>query len=111
MLPVTRSDAHWQKILPFLLAHPKLYVGPQWSRRRFLSAVLWVSRSGAQWPTAAERVLRHSPRRYYCAQLEFGLSRLPDSNRQASINDLAVTSEIRSYRSFPSHIFRNCRQD
>src|ERR687890_475457 len=49
MLPVTLSDAQWRKILPFLLAHPKLYVGPQWSCRRFLSAVLWVSRSGAQW--------------------------------------------------------------
>lgn len=49
MLPVTLSDAQWQKILPFLRAHPKLYVGPQWSCRRFLSAVLWVSRSGAQW--------------------------------------------------------------
>ena len=61
MLPVTRSDAQWQKTLPFLLAHPKLYVGPQWSWRRFLSAVLWVSRSRAQWPTAAERLLRHSP--------------------------------------------------
>jgi transposase len=49
MLPVTLSDAQWRKILPFLLAHPKLHVGPQWSCRRFLSAVLWVSRSGAQW--------------------------------------------------------------
>ena len=49
MLPVTLSDAQWQKILPFLIAHPKVYIGAQWSCRRFLSAVLWVSRSGAQW--------------------------------------------------------------
>ncbi len=49
MSSVTLSEEQWRKILPFLLAHPKLYVGPQWSCRRFLSAVLWVSRSGAQW--------------------------------------------------------------
>lgn len=49
MLPVSLTDAQWQKILPFLRAHPKLDVGSQWSCRRFLSAVLWVSRAGAQW--------------------------------------------------------------
>ena len=49
MLPVTLSDEQWRKILPTLRAHPKLYIGAQWSCRRFLSAVLWMSRSGAQW--------------------------------------------------------------
>ncbi len=49
MLPVTLSDAQWQKMLPFLRSHPKVHIRPQWSCRRFLSAVLWVSRSGAQW--------------------------------------------------------------
>ncbi len=49
MLPVTLSDTQWQKVLPFLRSCPQVYVGPQWSCRRFLSAVLWVSRSGAQW--------------------------------------------------------------
>ena len=49
MLPITLTDEQWQKILPFLRAHPKVYIGAQWSCRRFLSAVLWVTRSGAQW--------------------------------------------------------------
>ena len=49
MLPVTLSDEGWRKILPILRAHPKVYIGAQWSCRRFLSAVLWMSRSGAQW--------------------------------------------------------------
>ena len=49
MLPVTLSNEQWRKILPILRAHPNVYVGPEWACRRFLSAVLWVSRSGAQW--------------------------------------------------------------
>ncbi len=49
VLPVTLSDEQWQKILPVLRSDPKVYIGPQWSCRRFLSALLWMSRSGAQW--------------------------------------------------------------
>ena len=49
MLPITLTDDQWQRILPFLRSHRKVYVGAQWSCRRFLEAVLWVSRSGAQW--------------------------------------------------------------
>jgi transposase len=49
VLPVTLSDEQWQKLLPILRSHPKVYIGAQWSCRRFLSAVLWMSRSGAQW--------------------------------------------------------------
>jgi transposase len=49
MLPVTLSDEQWQKILPILLAHPNVYVGQEHECRRFLSAVLWIARSGAQW--------------------------------------------------------------
>ncbi len=49
MLPVTLSDEQWQKILPILLAHPNVYVGQELECRRFLSAVLWLARSGAQW--------------------------------------------------------------
>ena len=49
MLPISLADEQWQKILPYLRSHPKVYIGAQWSCRRFLSAVLWVTRSGAQW--------------------------------------------------------------
>ena len=49
MLPVTLSDEQWQRILPFLRSHPSVYVGREDECRRFLSGVLWVTRSGAQW--------------------------------------------------------------
>jgi transposase len=49
MLPVTLSDEQWQKILPILLAHPNVYVGQEHECRLFLSALLWIARSGAQW--------------------------------------------------------------
>ncbi len=49
MLPIALTDEQWQKILPFLRSCPKLYLGPEYACRRFLSAVLWISRSGAQW--------------------------------------------------------------
>ena len=49
MLPVTLPDEQWQKMLPILRSHPNAYVGPEHECRRFLSAVLWIARSGAQW--------------------------------------------------------------
>ena len=49
MLPVTLSDEQWQRMLPILRAHPNAYVGREQECRRFLSAVLWMARSGAQW--------------------------------------------------------------
>ena len=49
MLPLTLSDEQWQKMLPILRSHPSAYVGQERECRRFLSAVLWVARSGAQW--------------------------------------------------------------
>ena len=49
MLPVTLSDEQWQKMLPILRSHPNAYVGQEYECRRFLSAVLWMARSGAQW--------------------------------------------------------------
>jgi transposase len=45
----TLTDAQWTTILPVLLAHPRLYVGAHETCRRFLDAVLWILRSGAQW--------------------------------------------------------------
>ena len=49
MLPLTLSDEQWQKMLAILRAHPSAYVGQEHECRRFLSAVLWMARSGAQW--------------------------------------------------------------
>src|SRR5215210_2668922 len=49
MLTVTLSDQQWQKILPFLRSHPNTYVGHESECRKFLEAVLWMARSGAQW--------------------------------------------------------------
>lgn len=43
------TDAQWAKMLTFLRACPDVYVGAQWKCRQFLSAVLWITRSGAQW--------------------------------------------------------------
>jgi transposase len=49
MLSVTLSDEQWQKMLPILRSHPNVYVGQEHECQRFLSAVLWLARSGAQW--------------------------------------------------------------
>gem|GEM_PF-4289331 len=39
------SDSQWYKILTFLRAHPRTYVGQETSCRLFLEAVLWVTRT------------------------------------------------------------------
>lgn len=49
MLTVTLTDQQWQKILPLLLSCPNVYVGQEDECRKFLEAVLWIARSGAQW--------------------------------------------------------------
>jgi transposase len=46
---VKLPDEHWQKILPVLKTCPQIRLGAGRSVRRFLEAVLWVTRSGAQW--------------------------------------------------------------
>lgn len=49
MLPVTLPDSTWQTIYTFLKACSGIYVGREAECRRFVEAVLWVARSGAQW--------------------------------------------------------------
>src|SRR5918992_2617179 len=49
MLTITLTDEQWQKILPFLRSCPNIYVGQEQECRKFLEAVLWIARSGAQW--------------------------------------------------------------
>lgn len=43
------TEEQWQTIWTFLASHPRVYVGPPDACWRFLNAVLWVLRSGAQW--------------------------------------------------------------
>ena len=43
------SEDQWTKILQFLRGRTDLYVGQESECRRFMEAVLWVDRSGAQW--------------------------------------------------------------
>lgn len=43
------STSQWTQILQFLRGRTDLYVGREEECRRFIEAVLWVDRSGAQW--------------------------------------------------------------
>lgn len=50
MSNLTLTDEQWAKICDFLRDDPNAYVGKdEQACRRFLEAVLWISRSGAQW--------------------------------------------------------------
>jgi transposase len=42
-------DDQWSKILQFLRSCPHVYVGNEANCRRFVEAVLWLTRTGAQW--------------------------------------------------------------
>lgn len=46
---MTLQDNHWTKIRDFLRTDARAYVGDEGECRRFVEAVLWVTRSGAQW--------------------------------------------------------------
>ena len=48
-LPLEISDAVWEKIHPFLLECPNVYVGDPHHCRVFLSAILWIAKEGATW--------------------------------------------------------------
>ena len=48
-LPVMISDAAWQSMLPFLKASRNVYVGNPEICRRFLSALVWITKQGATW--------------------------------------------------------------
>lgn len=48
-MKVKLANEHWSKILSFLRTCPNVYVGNEAECRRFVEAVLWITRSGAQW--------------------------------------------------------------
>lgn len=49
MKTISLSDEQWTKIRDALRDEPNVYVGREAGCRRFVEAVLWMSRSGAQW--------------------------------------------------------------
>ena len=49
MTTTSLRDDQWTKILSFLRTCPRAYVGQEAECQRFVEAVLWVLRSGAQW--------------------------------------------------------------
>lgn len=54
MTDVGLSDNDWIKIRKFLRQEPRAYVGTdEQACRRFVEAVKWMSRSGAQWGAMA----------------------------------------------------------
>lgn len=55
MTTVTLSNKQWKKMRAFLQADPHAYVGNESQCRLFVEAVMWVSRSGAQWRLLPEK--------------------------------------------------------
>ena len=49
MSNVTIPPEQWSKILGFLRECPNVYVGDEGSCKLFVEAVLWITRTGAQW--------------------------------------------------------------
>ena len=49
MSSVKLTSQQWSKILEFLRSESNLYIGQQADCKRFIEAVLWMSRSGAPW--------------------------------------------------------------
>ena len=49
MSTLTLSDTQWSKIVNFLKICPDIYTGQEKHLKRFIQAVLWITRSGSQW--------------------------------------------------------------
>jgi putative transposase len=47
-MKVKLTDDEWRKILPVLKSCPEIRLGAGRDCRRFIEAVLWITRSGAQ---------------------------------------------------------------
>ena len=55
MSTITFREDEWRKIYAFLQNHPRAYASQEADCRRFLEAVLWITRSGAQWRLLPEK--------------------------------------------------------
>ncbi len=49
MSAVTLSPHQWLRMLEFLRDEPNLYIGAEVDCKRFIEAMVWMSRSGAPW--------------------------------------------------------------
>ena len=49
MSAIKLSPEQWSRVLEFLRRQPGLYVGQEADCKRFIEAIIWMSRSGAQW--------------------------------------------------------------
>lgn len=49
------TNEQWKQILKFLRQDQRAYVGNERCCRRFVEAVIWISRSGAQWRLLPEQ--------------------------------------------------------
>ena len=49
MSSVTLSPHQWSRMLEFLRKEPGLYIGAETGCKRFIEAMIWMSRSGAPW--------------------------------------------------------------
>jgi len=48
-------DDQWKKMYSFLQNHPRAYAGKEERCRRFVEAIHWILRSGAQWRLLPEK--------------------------------------------------------
>ena len=49
MSTIKLSPEQWSRVLEFLRSQPDLYVGRESGCKRFIEAIIWMSRSGAPW--------------------------------------------------------------
>ena len=49
MSAIKLSPEQWSRVLEFLRSQPDLYVGQESDCKRFIEAIIWMSRSGAPW--------------------------------------------------------------
>jgi len=56
MTTVKLKDEQWEKMHKFLRNEEHVYVGQAAACRRFVEAVIWINRSGAQWRLLPEEL-------------------------------------------------------
>ena len=49
MTNIRLTDKQWTKLRDFLAQEPNVYLGNEAQCRLFVEAVMWITRSGAQW--------------------------------------------------------------